>query len=254
MISNDNGANWEKIYQDYRNGEIFSPLKGDLLSDFTGFVETTTFSAKKALDIGCGDGKYLRYLANLGFTVSGIDYSPTAVSITKEVLSAKADVAVKDMYKYDIPKNKFDLIFSIAAIHHGKKEEVHDLINRILSASMPNGKVFITLPAYPEDGLIASLYRTLDDLMTRHIFRIFSKNKTFRGLHETAIRKAWENGKEWEYLGNGVILPISGPEEGVIHSFYRRREVNKMFSRCRAYSIKKVGGNWIIKITGCPLR
>ncbi len=247
-------SNWEKIYEDYLEGKVFSPLKGDISCDFKSFVETSAFSVKKALDIGCGDGKYLRYLENLGFTVSGIDYSPTAVALSKNGLSAKANVAVADMYGYDIPKNNFDLIFSIAAINHGKKEEVNGLINRILSASMPNGKIFITLPVYPEDGLIKGFYRAVNNLLSRDSFGFLAKRKILSALRVHLVKKAWENGTEWKYIEDGVIMAIAGPEEGVIHSFYKRKEVDKMFSRCRACTIEKNGKNWIIKITQCSLK
>ena len=38
----------------------------------------------KTVDLGCGTGNYAVYLAGLGFDVTGIDISPTAIKIAKE--------------------------------------------------------------------------------------------------------------------------------------------------------------------------
>ncbi len=43
----------------------------------------------KAIDLGCGTGNYAIYLASLGFEVTGIDISPSAITIAKEQAKKK---------------------------------------------------------------------------------------------------------------------------------------------------------------------
>jgi len=47
-------------------------------------VETGVIQPCKAVDLGCGTGNYAIYLAGLGFEVTGIDISPTAIGIAGE--------------------------------------------------------------------------------------------------------------------------------------------------------------------------
>lgn len=85
----ENMTVWDKIYQGYKNrGEDYATLKKGLIPEFLEFINNTEFKLKKVLDIGCGNGKYLVFLKTLGFEVSEIDSSPTAVEMTKESLNA----------------------------------------------------------------------------------------------------------------------------------------------------------------------
>jgi SAM-dependent methyltransferase len=47
-------------------------------------VKSGKVSPCKTIDLGCGTGNYAMYLAGLGFEVTGIDKSPTAISIARE--------------------------------------------------------------------------------------------------------------------------------------------------------------------------
>jgi len=241
---------WDKIYRNYVKGEVYWVLKSDsIMPDFKSYVEKSTFSVKEALDIGCGRGQYLKYLEELGFSVSGIDSSPTAIDLSKAILSAKANVAVADMFRYEIPKDKFDLIVSISAIHHGGREEVNNVINRVISAIRPNGKIFIIIPVYPDERLIHRQYKK----MNSRIKRLISGRVPNRGTIETR----WEhvdgadggNEDDYIYLKDGATLSISGPEKGIIHAFYKREELDKLFSNCREHTIERKAAEWIIKAT-----
>jgi SAM-dependent methyltransferase len=246
-------THWDKIYQDHESHQKYTKGYGTLgtglLADFERFIESSAFSVKSALDICCGPGNYLKYLENLGFTVSGIDSSSTAIALCKKDLSAKANVAVADMYSYEITRNKFDLIFSISAIHHGRKEEVNNLISRIISATLPDGKIFITLPIYPQKGLIHRLYKGVKKLLNRIISATLPDGKIFRPLSTDAGTEDWEKDTGWRYIGDGVVVGLSGPEKGLPHSLYKKKEVDKLFSNCRATTIKRTGATWIITTT-----
>ena len=53
----------------------------DVLVDL---VESGKVKPCKAIDLGCGTGNYSIYLASVGFDVTGIDNSPTAIKIAQE--------------------------------------------------------------------------------------------------------------------------------------------------------------------------
>lgn len=202
---------WDNIYKNFKKtGEIWATLSKEIIPEFVQFVQDNTFSIKHVLDIGCGTGDYLLYLEKNNFITDGIDSSETAVAMTKEILKSDSKIICADMYNFAIPEDCYDLIISIAAIHHGKKNQVRGLVDKIYSALVPDGKIFITLPDYD------------------------SANK-------------WETFKKHSDLGGGTYAPLSGPEMGLPHSFYTREEAESIFSKFNDLKIildKK--GRWVI--------
>jgi SAM-dependent methyltransferase len=185
---------WDKIYKDYQQGgEAWATLKEDLLPKFIDFINNNHFDNKNALDIGCGTGKYLIYLKKLGFDVSGIDSSETAIKITRDALEDDCELERIDMFRYEIAQNQHDLVFSVSTIHHGLKHDVIGLINQIYDKLLVGGHIFITLPD-------------------------IESNKKGGAL---------ESDQE---IAPGTYAPMSGPEKGLAHSFFSREEIEEIFS------------------------
>ncbi|MFA6514439.1 MAG: class I SAM-dependent methyltransferase [Patescibacteria group bacterium] len=203
---------WDKIYQDYKNGgEEYATLRKGLIPEFIHFIAVSNFKVKKALDLGCGNGKYLIFLKNIGFKTDGIDSSPTAVEITKTSLKDDSNIQCADMYEYSLAPAKYDLIISIAAIHHGLKKQVRSLIKQIYPALLPGGYFFITLP---------------DNEGSSH----------------------WTMMVDHEEIESGTRIPLSGPEKGLPHSSYTKEEIKEMFSDFKDIKMELLAdrGRWII--------
>jgi SAM-dependent methyltransferase len=91
------------------------------------------------LDIGCGIGNHLWFLAREGFNAFGIDGSETAVRIAKELLEefkVTADVRVYDFTKpLPYEDNFFDLVIdrcSLSCVDYETVKKTIDEIYRIL--------------------------------------------------------------------------------------------------------------------------
>jgi SAM-dependent methyltransferase len=203
---------WDKIYQDYKNGgEEYATLKKGLIPEFLEFIKNNDFKVKKVLDVGCGNGKYLAFLKMLGFEVSGIDSSPTAIEMAKEALGNNYGIICANMYDYQILPSRYGLIISIAAIHHGLKREVIGTIKHIYDALLPGGRFFITLP--DNEG----------------------------SSHWTMMI----NHKEIE---PGTRVPLSGPEKDLPHSAFTEDEIKAMFSDFKRINLQLLSdrGRWIV--------
>jgi 2-polyprenyl-3-methyl-5-hydroxy-6-metoxy-1,4-benzoquinol methylase len=98
------------------------------------------------LDIGCGNGKYLKILEKLGFqNLYGIDISSEQIKLAKEsnLFNVKCIDAV------DFLKNiqeKYDVILLIDVLEHLDLEYSIELINLIYSSLKKEGKLFIQVP------------------------------------------------------------------------------------------------------------
>ena len=204
-------GNWDSIYRQYQQGgDAWASLSKGINQRFIDFINKSQFPQKKALDIGCGTGKYLVFLEELGFVVDGIDSSLTAIEMTKKVATQDSLVQQADMYEFSYPQNEYDLILSVSTLHHGKKAQVQNVIKRIYGSLLAGGKIFITLP----------------DLES-------SKN--------------WETFKSHTKIEPGTYSPNSGPEDGIPHSFFTKQEVRELFSAFRNMSLDLDEiGRWFI--------
>jgi cyclopropane fatty-acyl-phospholipid synthase-like methyltransferase len=135
----------------------------------------------------------LKYLQELGFRADGIDSSETAVRETQKWLGGESKILCAQMYEWPIPQGCYDLILSIKTLHHGTKGQVDHLVERIHSALMPGGWVFITLP-------------------------------------DVSRAKKWKTFKDSEQVSLGTYIPQTGPEKGLPHSFFSKSGVEKLFS------------------------
>lgn len=105
----------------------------------------TNFSKKlKILDIGCGAGRNLEELKNLGH-VFGIDSSKEAILFCKKrglrsVILGKAEST-------KLPPNEFDAVMLLDVLEHTDDRKTLKEIYRILK---PKGTLIITVPAFPK--------------------------------------------------------------------------------------------------------
>src|SRR5579859_1012926 len=202
---------WDKIYKDYqKGGKAWYTLSRGLDQDFKDFVEKSNFPIKKAFDIGFGTGHYLVWLKAKGFDVAGIDSSPTAFEMASKALGDSDGLTCKSVYEFNIPKNCYDLVYSIHAIHHGLKSQVNRALDQVYEGLIDGGYIYVTLPV------------------------IASKDE-------------WRTFKKKDEIEPGVYAPPEGPEKGLPHSFYDKDEVKKLFSRYKDFSLKQdEGGHWYI--------
>lgn len=75
---------------------------------------------RAALDVGCGDGLLVRRLAPRAEHVTGVDASAEMVARARELSAGLDNVEFveADFLDYDVPRECFDFVCSVAAIHH----------------------------------------------------------------------------------------------------------------------------------------
>ncbi|MCJ7665907.1 MAG: class I SAM-dependent methyltransferase, partial [Actinobacteria bacterium] len=74
---------WEEIY---KKGELKTELHQEMKKVSEILVQS---KSKRILDLGCGSGRHLVYLADKGFELYGLDSSPTGLAITLAGLHRK---------------------------------------------------------------------------------------------------------------------------------------------------------------------
>ncbi len=99
----------------------------------------------RALDLGCGTGTHAIYLAQHGWDVIGIDFSPKAISAAREKArqaSVKVDFQVADVSRLNLV-GKFDLALDVGCFHGLDAGERKRYIEQLARLVRPGGKFML---------------------------------------------------------------------------------------------------------------
>ncbi len=98
------------------------------------------------LAIGCGYGRVLYFLQGAGYiNITGIDISPQQIAAAKKNGFEQVQCSPAAEYLAD-KKEKFDIIFMIDVLEHIEKAEVLKLLEKVLQALKPSGRLILQLP------------------------------------------------------------------------------------------------------------
>lgn len=107
--------------------------------------------AETVCDAGCGCGAYARKLFSLGFSVSGFDLSPTAVSLARALLEESgfpdADFRACDIRSTGFPDGRFDAAVARDVLDHMSLRDASAAAAELLRIVKPGGRVLLTLDA-----------------------------------------------------------------------------------------------------------
>jgi ubiquinone/menaquinone biosynthesis C-methylase UbiE len=103
----------------------------------------------KLLEVGCGQSKGLRYLAEKELIkescIFGIDQSEEAISFSEKSLP-EANLSFGDAYNINFSDNTFDFVLLMEVIEHIEYPDV--ALKELYRVTKPNGKLFLSFPNY----------------------------------------------------------------------------------------------------------
>ena len=146
-------SSWEEAYRNRPTagyGEIREDSDLDPL--FEVFGEDR---GKRILDLGCGDGRHLVFLAKRGFTMYGLDYAPTALRLRREWLSKEgldADLKCADMSSIPWRDGHFDAVIATMVMDHNSLEEIRATLGEVFRVLKPGGYFLATVMKYNPNG------------------------------------------------------------------------------------------------------
>jgi 2-polyprenyl-3-methyl-5-hydroxy-6-metoxy-1,4-benzoquinol methylase len=98
----------------------------------------------KTIDIGCGTGNYAIYFAKEGYEVTGIDISPSAISIAKKKASERkveCNFLVGDIINdFEKVNTGFDFAYDWEVLHHIFPDERQNYIENVSKILKKGGK------------------------------------------------------------------------------------------------------------------
>lgn len=140
---------------------------------------------KEVLDLGIGQGMNSIPLAELGFNVTGVDYSTKCLEICKNNCS-KLNLIHSDIRTFNIEKDKYDLIQSRFVLHFFHKQDSYEILKNIRNNIKIGGIVYLYVFSLDDPKFKKYLNSTEFDNLENNIFHhktsdtyvsFFSKNE-----------------------------------------------------------------------------
>lgn len=159
---------------------------------------------RRILDVGCGAGRHTIYFARKGFEVYGFDEDEEILGRARRLLQSEninADLRTWDMTK-PLPYHKafFDAVIAARVIHHTLMSNIIRIADEIDRVLRPSGYLFLQVPSY--------------------------ESETF------------DSGTIW--AEPGTLIARGGPEKGVPHHFFKKKELTEIFSN---YVVMEIHSN-----------
>lgn len=133
---------WNELYSKSENRwkEIYPPV-GEFLDDYV------SDKSSLILDLGCGAGRHLKYLADRGYSCTGLDCAENGLAAAREKFLESNFVPLlvrADMTALPYPDQKFDAVISIHVIFHNIKSLVRLTLEEIQRILRPGGYALLT--------------------------------------------------------------------------------------------------------------
>lgn len=114
-------------------------------------AETQSLPPGRALDLACGEGRNSVWLAELGWTVTGVDFSPIAIGKARQLAEARevaVDFHVADLLAYEPATQAFDLVIGFYLQLAAAKRST---ILRKAAAAVAPGGTFLLVAHHPRN-------------------------------------------------------------------------------------------------------
>jgi len=150
----------EKEYAEYllkKTKEDYNLIADDFSSKRENTWEETEFlfdsylsKEMRVLDLGCGNGRYYPVFKTKKIDYSGIDNSERLISIAKEKYP-EAKFQLGDAFNIPFSDNFFDMVYSIAVLHHIPSRELRiQALKEIGRVLKNNGLLILTVWKFHE--------------------------------------------------------------------------------------------------------
>ena len=96
------------------------------------------------LDLGCGPGRDLRTLSELGHIAIGIDGVERFAAMARDY--SGCEVWQQDFLKLNLPPGRFDGVFANAALFHVPSQELPRVLGELRASLKPRGVLFSSNP------------------------------------------------------------------------------------------------------------
>lgn len=201
----------EKTQKDFDLiADDFSRTRGKLWPEFLLFKKFVK-EKDKVLDEGCGNGRLIEVIKDLKVDYTGIDFSERLLELARKRYPNFKFVkgSILDL---PFPDNYFDVVFSIAVLHHIPSKELREkAVSEIKRVLKPEGKLILSVWDFRGD-------KKLIFLLLRYSFlRLIGRSK----------------------LDFGDVFVPWGKKVNRYYHFFTQREILKLIKKYNFHMLEK---------------
>ncbi|WP_460704820.1 class I SAM-dependent methyltransferase [Myceligenerans halotolerans] len=199
---------WEQLLR--REGHpLNTTLPDEPLADWHARDLLGDVAGSRVLDVGCGNGRNGRWLAERGADVVGVDLAAAVLDEVRPTLPSRMEVHALDILRDPLPAGPFDLIYDSGCFHHLAPHRRITYLQRLLPLLRLSGHYAIVAfsqerqPSPGDRDILATgdtaggMSFTLDDLE-----RIFA---SLRPVELRAVRPDVEGTFGADFLNAGLF-------------------------------------------------
>jgi cyclopropane fatty-acyl-phospholipid synthase-like methyltransferase len=138
---------WEEVWKETKLPQTIIP---EDIPDYHHLFRThlpPSNGRRTLIEIGCAPGRWLSYFyKQFGYLVTGLDYAPNAIEITKRnlaLLNIEAEVINQEFIAYRNNMMRFDVVFSMGFIEHFIN--TNDVLARMVELLSPDSGYIVTI-------------------------------------------------------------------------------------------------------------
>ncbi|ANE36448.1 SAM-dependent methyltransferase [Campylobacter iguaniorum] len=116
--------------------------------DVVTFVFRNFTRGGTILDLGCGAGRHVKFLAEAGYNAYGCDYSSNGIIATKSLLdenSLNANLEVASVSDLPYSDNFFDGLICYGVLYYNSKEIIQKAADEIRRVLKPEAKAYVVV-------------------------------------------------------------------------------------------------------------
>lgn len=136
---------FDKEYFEKRRG-FFTEIK----SLFYAFLIKLFLKPKKLLDVGCAEGKLIKWAMRLGIKASGVDISNKGFKLAPALVRGKCQKG--DILNLPFKNNQFEAVSCLALLEHIKKTDVDRALAELLRVTKKYVLLQICVKDNPFEG------------------------------------------------------------------------------------------------------
>lgn len=211
-------SNLDRIAEEYHlKGDSADMFIENICQEFEfGWIQSEISQSDKILDLGYGDGLYLKFLKDhkmLTIVEGSKKLFERAVRHAAE-LNSNASI-IHSFFEEFEPNEEFDVIIASHVLEHVDDPEL--LLSRVKKWLTPNGKLIIVVPNaesfHRKLGVIIKLQNRLDELSTRdhavgHL-RVFTLQSLNKIILNQGFKVVGNRGFFLKVLSNAQMINLS---------------------------------------------
>jgi SAM-dependent methyltransferase len=161
LITTQTLAHYDQRAEDFRAGTRDHDVTQNIAALLRHIQGPAPFTV---LDFGCGPGRDLKALTQLGHQAIGLDGARNFVDMARK--DSGCTVWQQDFLKLDLPEAHFDGVYANASLFHIPSQELTRVLRQLRAALKPAGVLFCSNPrGSNEEGWSSGRYNSYHDLV-----------------------------------------------------------------------------------------